>query len=123
MKLRKLDVADIQQLAAHASLKGECLLLPGTLSARAELEELPKELIPNLPGVILCKACGAYIERLLNERGVVVTSPADPVDAVPDGADVELDLVGGALTELSSGRRFALSALKPDHLKFVRTHG
>ncbi|MCA8914849.1 MAG: hypothetical protein KDB90_05515 [Planctomycetes bacterium] len=123
MKLRKLDVSQLHQFAADESFKGACLLLPGTLSARAETEELPKELVQQLPAAIICKGCGAYLERLLNERGVAVTAAADPVDSVPDGAEVELDLIGGSLTELTSGRKFALVALKPEHLKFVRAHG
>ncbi|MBZ0138007.1 MAG: hypothetical protein K8I27_16745 [Planctomycetes bacterium] len=120
MKLRKLDISYFDALAADADLKGACLVLPGTLNAQPELIELPK--VP-LPGVIICRGCNAYLERLLNERGVAVTQPVDPVDSIADGADVEIDLVGGALTELSSGRKFALRPLKPKHLQFVRNHG
>ena len=123
MKLRKLDVSYIHDLPADAGLKGVCLLLQGTLNARAELDELPKDLLTNLPAVVLCKGCDAYLERLLNERGVAVTSPRDPVDTITDGADVELDLLAGTLIELSSGRKFALRPLKPNHLQFVRAHG
>ena len=123
MKLRKLDISHLQQLIPDAGLKGVCLLLPGTLAARAVLDELPREQLAGLPAAIICKGCDAYLERLLNERGVAVTAPSDPVDSVPDGAEIELELAGGTLTELSSGRKFALVALKPDHLKFVRAHG
>lgn len=121
MKLHKLDINSADQLGE--GLKGACLLLPGALTARPELTELPKGLLHALPAAVICKGCDAYLERLLNERGVAVTAPGDPVDAVPHGAEVELDLLGGTLTELSSGRKFALTPLKPEHLKFVRAHG
>ncbi|MCA8912048.1 MAG: hypothetical protein KDB82_10105 [Planctomycetes bacterium] len=123
MKLRKLDVSYVHDLPGDAGLKGVCLLLPGTLNARAELDELPKDLLAQLPAVVLCSGCNAYLERLLNERGVAVTTTRDPVDSVPDDAEVELDLLAGTLTELSSGRKFALRPLKPNHLQFVRAHG
>jgi hypothetical protein len=115
MKLRKLDISYADKLPS--GLKGVCLLLPGTLNARVELDELPKE----LPGVIVCKACDAYLERLLNERGVAVTSTTDPVDSVSDGAEVRIDLAAGSLIETTSGRRFALRPLKPNHLASI--HG
>lgn len=120
MKLRKLDIAYIDALTADADLKGACLVLPGTLNAHPELNELPRL---SLPGVIICNGCNAFLERLLNEKGVAVTRPSDPVDSIGDGTEVEVDLVGGTLTELSSGRKFALKPLKPSHLKFVRAHG
>lgn len=120
MKLRKMDIAYIDALPADADLKGACLVLPGTLNAQPELNELPRL---SLPAVIICKGCNAFLERLLNEKGVAVTQPSDPVDSIADGAEVEIDLVGGALTELSSGRKFALKPLKPNHLQFVRAHG
>ena len=122
MKLRKLDIAYIDALPADAELKGTCLVLPGILNAQPELDELPKNLLAQLPAVIICAACNAFLERLLNERGVAVTAPSDPVDSIADGADVEVDLVGGALTELSSGRKFAIRPLRPNHLQFVRAH-
>ena len=123
MKLRKLDGAYVADLPADAGIKGACVHLSGALLATVETDELPKELLANLPAVILCKACDPYLERLFNERGVSVTSPVDPVDAIPDGADVELDLSTGALTELSSGRKFALKPLQPNHLQSIRKHG
>lgn len=123
MKLRKLDISYIHDLPADAGLKGVCLLLPGTLNAVAELDELPKELLPHLPAVIVCRGCNAYLERLLNEQGVAVTAARDPVDAVAEDAEIEIDLLAGNLTELSSGRKFAIHPLKPEHLKFVRAHG
>jgi len=120
MKLRKLDIAYIDALPAAADIKGACLVFPGTLNAQPELTDLPKL---TLPAVIICKGCNAYLERLLNEKGVAVTQPSDPVDSIADGADVEVDLVGGTLIELSSGRKFAIRPLKPNHLQFVRNHG
>jgi hypothetical protein len=117
MRLRKLDISYADNLPA--GLKGACVLLAGTLNARVELDELPKE----LPAVIICKACDAYLERLLNERGVAVTSTTDPIDSVSDGADVTIDLAAGTLIETSSGRRFALRPLKPNHLASIRAHG
>jgi hypothetical protein len=117
VKLRKLDISYVDKLPA--GLKSACLLLPGTLNARVELDELPKE----LPAVIICRACDAYLERLLNERGVAVTATTDPVDSVPDGAEVTVDLGAGSLIETTSGRRFALRPLKPNHLASIRSHG
>lgn len=123
MKLRKLDVSYVHDLPRESGLKGMCLLLPGTFNARAELQELSKDLLADLPSVILCAGCDAYLERLLNERGVTVTATRDPVDSVPDNAEVELDLLAGTLVELSSGRKFAIKPIKPNHLQFVRSHG
>ena len=123
MKLRKLDIGYLEQLGPNSGLKGVCLLLTGSLAARAENTGLPKEFLQQLPEVIICKGCDAYLERLLNERGVGVTVASDPVDAVSDGAEVELDLAAGTLVEQSSGRKFALIPLKPEHLRFVRAHG
>jgi hypothetical protein len=117
MKLKKLDISYADKLPA--GLKGVCLLLSSTLNARVELDDLPKE----LPAVIICKACDAYLERLLNERGVAVTSTTDPVDSVADGAEIAVDLAAGTLIETTSGRRFALRPLKPDHLASIRSHG
>lgn len=123
MELHKLENSYITDFPAEAGLKGACILLPGPLLATVETIELPKNLPANLPAVILCKGCDSYLERLLNERGVSVTTPVDPVDAIPDGAEIELDLTGGRLTELSSGRKFALKPLQPAHLQSIRNHG
>jgi hypothetical protein len=117
VKLRKLDISYAHELPA--GLKGLCLLLPGTLNVRVEADDLPKD----LPAVLICKACDAYLERMLNERGVAVTSTTDPIDAVADGAEIAVDLAAGTLTENSSGRRFALRPLKPGHLAHIRSHG
>jgi hypothetical protein len=117
MKLLKLNISYAHELPA--GLKGVCLLLPGTLNARVEVEELPKD----LPALLICKACDAYLERLLNERGVAVTSTTDPIDAVGDDGEVTIDLAAGTLIENSSGRRFALRPLKPGHLAQIRSHG
>jgi len=117
MKLCKLDISYAHDLPA--GLAGVCLLLPGTLNLRVERDALPAE----LPAIILCKACDAYLERLLNGRGVAVTSSTDPVDSIPDGAEVSADLAAGTLVETASGRRFALRPLKPAHLSLIKAHG
>lgn len=123
MKLIKRDVTFIHRLTPDAALKGACMLLPGALHVLPELEELPKELLPAMPAVILCQACDDYLERLLNQRGVAVTMARDPVDSIADGAEVSVDLTVGSLTEISSGRRFALKPLKPAHLAEIAKHG
>ena len=123
MRIRKLNFSYLHEWPEGADLKGTCLLLPGTLNAAVEAEELPKHAAAALPSVLLCLRCDAYLERLLNERGVAVTSTLDPVDAIPDGAEVHVDLLAGTLIEQSSGRRFAIRPLKPSHFEFVRSHG
>lgn len=117
MKLIKRDAAYIHDLAGEPALKGACLLLEGALHAVPEQDELPASLLACLPAVVLCKACDAYLERLLNERGVAVATPLDPINALPEGSDVDVDLAAGALTEQAGGRRFAL---RPLHAALVR---
>lgn len=102
---------------------GLCLLLPGALLLRPEDADLGPEWSKTAPRFIICTGCDPYLERLLNERGVAVLRPRDPVDAIAQGAEVELDPAAGTLTEISSGRRFALVALKPAHLAAMARHG
>jgi hypothetical protein len=120
MILRKLTHSDLQLLPTAPGL---CLLLPGPLVAPPETGGLPPEWAKSAPGLILCTGCDPYLERLLNGRGVAVTRPVDPVSSIPDGADVEADLAAGVLVENASGRRFAVKALKPNHLALIRAHG
>lgn len=122
MKLHKQSATFIHRLEISPALKGSCLLLPGPLHVLPEHDDLPKELTASLPACVICSACDDYLERLLNQRGVAVTVPLDPVDAIPDGAEVTLDLAAGALTEASSSRRFALRALKPAHIAEITRH-
>ncbi len=123
MRLVKQDATYIHRLQQDAALKGACLLLSGALHMLPELDELPKDLAPVLPAVVLCHACDDYLERLLNQRGVAVTMPQDPVDSIADGAEVSIDLAAGTLSEISSGRRFAIKPLKPAHLAEIVKHG
>lgn len=111
MKLVKLECSFIGDLAATAGLKGACVLLPGGLHAPPEMSELPRHLLPVLPAVIICRACDTYLHRLLNQRGVIVTSAKDPVDSLLPGSEVDIDAVAGTLSERSTNRRFALHAL------------
>lgn len=103
--------------------RGLCLLLPGALLLRPEDTELGPEWAPTGPAFILCTGCDPYLERLLNERGVAVLRPRDALDSIAHGAEIDLDPAAGTLTEKSSGRRFALVALKPNHLAAIRSHG
>jgi hypothetical protein len=120
MKLIKRDVSYIHGLTPEAALKGACLCLPGALHIVPEQVELPKELTATLPAVILCRGCDFYASRLLNERGTAVVTPLDPVDSIPDGADVGIDLAAGVLTESATGRRFALRPLNLAHTQEIR---
>lgn len=113
MRLAKLNISWLHEWPATLP-KDTCVLLPGAMLARPETSELPRELAA--PAAILCTGCGMFLERLLNQHGVAVVRPRDPVDAIPDGAEISLDLASGKLTETSSGRVFALHALKPAHL-------
>lgn len=122
MKLNKQAATFVHQVVPGPALKGACLLLPGPLHILPEHEELAKDLLACLPACVLCAACDDYLERLLNQRGVAVTRPLDPVEAIPDGAEVSLDLAAGTLAELASSRRFAVRALKPAHLLEISHH-
>ncbi len=101
---------------------GLCLLLPGPLLLRPQDLTLPEEWAGSAPAYILCAGCDPYLERLLNERGVTVLRPRDPLDVIADDSDVEIDAANGVLTERSSGRAFALHALKSSHLAAIRAH-
>lgn len=120
MILRKVNVRWLHELP-HG--RGLCLLVSGPLLLRPEDTSLPEEWLKSAPGFILCGGCDPYLERLLNERGVAVLQPRDPLDVIADDAEVEVDAGAGTLTEKSSGRRFALHGLKPAHLTAIRNHG
>jgi hypothetical protein len=120
MKLLKRNATFVHELPFDPEMKGACLLLPSTLHSVPEQDQLPRALLPVLPAVILCRACDAFLERLLNQRGVAVTAPRDPVDAVPDGAEVHVDLIAGVLTEVATSRRYALKPLSPEHVQEIR---
>jgi len=96
------------------------VILSGALRSRPEL---PSVAATALPGAIICSACDAWVVRLLNQRGVVVALPRDPVAAVPHDAEVELDFSAGVLTEVGSGRRYALEPLPAAYVKEIRSHG
>jgi hypothetical protein len=119
MKFASLDISDIADWPADAALTGACVVVPGVLRAQPELTELPAAI---KPAAILCKACDAWLARLLNQRGVVVAHPKDPVGGIRNGTEVEADFSNGVLTELDSGRRFALQPVPPEHLKEIRAH-
>lgn len=113
MRLVKLQISWLHEWPAQP-LKDCCVLLPDVLLVRPEITELPRDFAA--PAVILCNGCGMFLERMLNQRGIAVVRPRDAVDAIPDGAEVALNLVAGTLTEVASSRAFALHALKPVHL-------
>ena len=114
MKLAKTTATSILMLPQALGL---CLLVEGTLSAPADLEVLPEALRPS---VIIADACDAHLERLLNERGCAVINALDPVDSLPDGAEITLDLIAGVLGDSSSGREFAMRALPRKHVEFIK---
>ena len=117
MKLLKSKSDQILELPQELGL---CLLVEGTLSAPADLEVLPAALRPS---VIIADACDAHLERLLNERGCAVVNALDPVDSLPDGAEITLDLIAGVLGDSSSGREFAMRALPRKHVEFIKASG
>ena len=117
MKLAKTTATSILMLPQALGL---CLLVEGTLSAPADLEVLPAALRPR---VIIADACDAHLERLLNERGCAVVNALDPVDSLPDGAEITLDLIAGVLGDSSSGREFAMRALPRKHVEFIKASG
>ncbi|MBX3475776.1 MAG: hypothetical protein KF754_15505 [Planctomycetes bacterium] len=119
MILRKVSGHWLHELPNAAGL---CLVLPGALLLRPEDMALPLEWTSSAPRFILCSGCDPYLERVLNERGVAVLTPLDPLDVVPNEAEVDLDPAAGALIEVSSGRRFALRPLKPSHLAVIQSH-
>jgi hypothetical protein len=122
MKLAKRDYRFLHEVPDDPALKGACLLLPGGFHVSPETDELPRHLLPNLPGVVLCRSCDFYLARLLTQRGVAITSPVDPVGALSDGAEVDVDLAVGVLTEAATGRRFALRPLHPAHMQEMRAN-
>jgi len=117
MKLLKSKSDQVLELPQALGL---CLLVEGTLSAPADLEVLPEVL---LPAVVIADACDAHLERLLNERGCAVVNALDPVDSLPDGAEITLDLIAGVLGDSSSGREFAMRALPRKHVEFIKASG
>jgi voltage-gated potassium channel Kch len=122
MKLAKRDYRFLHEMPDDPALKGACLLLAGGFHAAPETDELPRHLLPNLPGVVLCRSCDSFLARLLNQRGVAITSPIDPVGALSDGAEVDVDLASGVLTEAATGRRFALRPLHAAHMQEMRAN-
>ncbi len=123
MRLAKREYRFIGEMVADPALHGACLVLPGGFHAAPEVEEIPKALLANLPSVVLCRSCDYFLLRLLNQRGVAVTSPVDPVGTLSDGAEVDVDLASGVLTEVATTRRFALRPLAPAHLQEMRNRG
>lgn len=118
MKLLRLKADHADALLAHHGLAGRLVVLPGALWCAPELAELPASW--PAPEAVICAGCDPFLERLLNLRGVAVALPRDPVEGIPDGAEVTLDLAAGALTELASGRRHALVPLRPAQLAELR---
>lgn len=116
MKLVKTSAGRFEQLP---EAPGQCLLVEGALRAHASLEMLPQTA---LPAVILAWACDAHLERLLNQRGCAVTCALDPVEALPEGSEVDLDLLAGVLCDKASGREYALKPLPRRHLEFIHSH-
>lgn len=121
MKLLRLKADHADALLAHHGLAGRLVVLLGGLWCAPELAELPAGW--PAPAAVICAGCDPFLERLLNARGVAVTAARDPVDGIPDGAEVSLDLTGGALTETASGRRFALVPLRPTHVAEMTGRG
>ena len=117
MKLAKTTANSVLALPQATGL---CLLVEGTLHAPADLETLP---VAPLPVVIIADACDAHLERLLNERGCAVVNALDPVDSLPNGAEITLDLIAGVLGDASCGREFALRALLKKHVDFIKARG
>ena len=116
MKLIKTSASNFHELPASP---GHCLLVEGSLRAWPTLEALSPT---PLPAVILADACDAHLERLLNERGCAVSRALDPVEALPEGSEVSVDLAAGVLCDEESGREYALKALPRRHLEFIQSH-
>lgn len=116
MKLAKATASNFHELPASP---GHCLLVEGSLRARPTLEALPPA---PLPALILAEACDAHLERLLHERGCAVSRALDPVEALPEGSEVSVDLASGVLCDEASGREYALKALPRRLLEFIQSH-
>ena len=76
---------------------GLLLVCDGGIGPCPELETLPKQLNRERVSAVAARAVDGWLTRLLEAEGILVLLIRDPTVGVPDGAIVDLLVLGSAI--------------------------